>query len=146
MKVQELMTADPVCCSAQTHLQDIAQQMVECDCGLIPVVDERGQAIGTITDRDIVARAVAQGRNPLELTAQDIMTSPAVTISPEADITDLTHLLEERQLRRCVVTDADGRCVGIVAQADLARASSDEEIAEVLREVSKASGAQASPS
>lgn len=137
MKVMDLMTKSPACCLANDSLRDIAQRMVECDCGMIPIVDDEGRAIGAVTDRDIVCRSIAKDRNPLELTARDVMTSPPLTIHPDADLKELTHLLEERQLRRVIVADEDGRCVGIVAQADLARGASDDTIAEVVREVSR---------
>lgn len=137
MKVQDLMTKDPACCGAGTQLQEIARQMVDCDCGMIPIVDDDGRAIGAVTDRDIVCRAVAENRNPLDLTAQDVMSRPLTTISPDAELEELAHLLEEKQIRRIVVADDSGRCVGVVAQADLARASSDDQLAEVVREVSR---------
>lgn len=142
MKVQDLMTKEPTCCGADTQLQEIAQKMVACDCGMIPIVDDGGRAIGVVTDRDIVCRAVAEDRNPLELTAQDVMSRPLTTISPDADIEELIHLLEDKQLRRIIVTDDSGRCIGVVAQADVARARSDEDIAEVVREVSREAQAQ----
>lgn len=142
MKVQDLMTKEPTCCGADTQLQEIAQKMVACDCGMIPIVDDGGRAIGAVTDRDIVCRAVAENRNPLELTAQDVMTQPLTTISPDAEVEELLHLLEEKQLRRIVVADDSGRCIGVVAQADLARGTPDEAIAEVVREVSREAQAQ----
>lgn len=136
MKVKDLMTKSPACCLATDSLRDIAKRMVECDCGMIPIVDDDGKAIGAVTDRDIVCRAIAKDRNPLELTARDVMTSPAITVHPDAEVEELVHLLEEKKIRRVVVTDDDGRCVGIVAQADLARKSSGDTIADVVREVS----------
>ncbi|NLE87924.1 MAG: CBS domain-containing protein [Myxococcales bacterium] len=142
MKVKDLMTKEPTCCGPETQLQEIAKKMVDCDCGMIPIVDDGGRAIGAVTDRDIVCRAVAENRNPLELTAQDVMTQPLTTISPDAEVEELLHLLEEKQLRRIVVADDSGRCIGVVAQADLARGTPDEAIAEVVREVSREAQAQ----
>lgn len=146
MKVKDLMTKSPACCLAKDSLRDIAQRMVECDCGMIPIVDDDGKAIGAVTDRDIVCRAIAKDRNPLELTAGDVMTSPAITVHPDADLKEFIHLLEERKIRRVLVADDDGRCVGIVSQADLVRGSSDEAIAHVLREVSTPTDTAAQPS
>lgn len=140
--MKDLMTKEPTCCGPETQLQEIAKKMVDCDCGMIPIVDDGGRAIGAVTDRDIVCRAVAENRNPLELTAQDVMTQPLTTISPDAEVEELLHLLEEKQLRRIVVADDSGRCIGVVAQADLARGTPDEAIAEVVREVSREAQAQ----
>lgn len=140
MKVRELMTANPTCCSADTGLGEIARQMVECDCGMIPIVDGDGRALGTVTDRDIVCRALAEDKNPLDLSARDVMSRPVVTVREDAELEEVAHLLEEQQIRRIVVAGEDGRCVGVIAQADLARATSDDTIAEILREVSRAEG------
>src|SRR5688500_17365077 len=78
MQVREVMTADPACCIPKTGLQEVAQLMVDHDCGEIPVVEnaQTKLPIGVITDRDIVCRAVAQGLNPLDLTAADCMSKP----------------------------------------------------------------------
>jgi CBS domain-containing protein len=137
MEVRELMTRNPACCTPDTPLQEVARMMMRCDCGEIPVVDNREsmRPIGVITDRDIAIRAIAEGRNPLEMRASDCMTQPCVTVSENASIMDCIHLLEEHQIRRIPVTDGQGRCSGIVSQADVARRI-DHYAAEVLKEVS----------
>jgi len=76
MKIQEIMTSEPACCRPETNLREVARMMAEHDCGEIPVVSG-GKPVGVITDRDIVARAVAEGRNPLELTARREVSQPA---------------------------------------------------------------------
>jgi CBS domain-containing protein len=113
--------------------------MVECDCGEIPVVDGKRtmRPIGVVTDRDIVVRCVAQGKNPLEAVAEDCMSSPVVTVVPERDLEEAADLMEEHQLRRLPVVDEAGALCGIVAQADLARHAHPREVAEVVREVSR---------
>ena len=113
--------------------------MVDCDCGEIPVTDDAGRPIGVITDRDITCRAVAQGRNPLELTAADCMTSPPVTVTPEASLSECCDILEAKQIRRVPVVDHTGRCIGMVSQADIARHAPKHEAAEVLKQVSQPS-------
>ena len=72
MNVGEIMTKDPACCTPDTRLQEVAKMMVDNDCGCIPVVDDEGSKmpVGMITDRDITCRVVANGQNPLDLTAQ----------------------------------------------------------------------------
>jgi CBS domain-containing protein len=136
MKVRDIMSSDVACCRSDTSLPEVARMMVECDCGEIPVADGAGRPIGVITDRDITCRAVAQGRNPLELTASDCMTSPAVTVRPEVSIDECAQTLEENQIRRVPVVDGDGLCVGMVSQADIARHASKRTTAEVVRRVS----------
>ena len=143
MQVKEVMTRDPICCTSDSSLQEVARQMVEHDCGAIPVVDneQNKKPIGMITDRDITCRSVAVGKNPLEMTAADCMTSSAMTVSPEDDIHDCCQRMEEKQVRRALVVDEDGCCCGIVAQADIARQGSEHDTAEIVREVSQPVGA-----
>jgi CBS domain-containing protein len=139
MKVSDVMTKDPACCTPETPLRDVARLMVECDCGEIPVVDSKRtlRPVGVVTDRDIVVRCVATGRNPLEAEAEDCMSSPVVTVTPDADLEDGSDLMEKHQLRRIPVVDEAGALCGIVAQADIARHAPPREVAEVVREVSR---------
>lgn len=139
MQVKDVMTADPACCVSETALQEVAQMMVDHDCGEIPVVDdkERKLPIGVITDRDIVCRTVARGINPLDLTVADCMTTPCVTVMPEMSVGSCAWLMEDKKIRRVPVVDADGRCCGIVALADIARLGKTGVTAEVVKEVSQ---------
>lgn len=143
MRVDEVMTKNPSCCSPDTPLLDVARMMVECDCGEIPVLDSRqsGRPVGVITDRDIVCRTVAQGRNPLDLTANDCMTSRVVTVTSDKSVDECCELMERHQIRRIPVVDAQGICCGIVSQADIARRVSERAAGEVVRDVSKPSAA-----
>lgn len=143
MQVREVMTADPACCISETALQEVAQMMVDHDCGEIPVVESRETRlpIGVITDRDIVCRTVARGINPLDLTVADCMSKPCVTVTPEMSVEECTRILEENKIRRVPVVDADGSCCGIVALADIALRSRSDVAAEVVKEVSEPSAA-----
>ena len=139
MNVGEIMTKDPTCCTPDTSLQEVAQMMVDCDCGCIPVVDSEDSRmpLGMITDRDITCRVVAKGQNPLDLTAQDAMTTTVVSVTPNTSIEECCNLMEESQIRRVAVVDENGACCGIIAQADIATNASDQKTAEVVQEVSK---------
>lgn len=139
MKVSEIMTTNPACCTPETGLQEVARMMVENDCGEIPVVDGKRtmRPVGVVTDRDIVVRRVAEGQNPLEADAGDIMSSPVVTATPDMTLEDIGNLMEEHQLRRVPVVDEAGAVCGIVAQADVAQHAHPREVAEVVREVSR---------
>jgi CBS domain-containing protein len=139
MKVSEIMTKNPAVCEPETTLQEVARLMVKNDCGEIPVVDSRRtmRPVGVVTDRDIVVRCVAEGKNPLEHDAGDVMSSPVVTVTPDTDIDDVGDRMEENQVRRIPVVDEAGTICGIVAQADIARHAHPREVAEVVREVSR---------
>jgi CBS domain-containing protein len=142
MQVKDIMTRDPACCTPDTNLQEVARLMVEHDCGGIPVVDDRQsmKPMGIVTDRDICCRTVAEGKNPLEMTAGDCMSSPCVTVTPEMSVEDCCQVMEENKIRRVPVVDERDACCGIVAQADIARHATEQETAEVVKEVSRAAG------
>ena len=145
MNVREVMTADPACCTADTPLTEVAKMMVECDCGAIPVVDSQDskKPVGMITDRDITIRTVAEGRNPLDLTASDAMTVNVMTVTPETSIEECCNLMEDQQIRRVVVVDENGFCCGMIAQADIAINADSRKTAEVVQEVSRGAGGAA---
>jgi len=145
MRVRELMTGDPICCTRETGLPEVARMMVEHDCGAIPVVESREskRPLGVITDRDITCRAVAMRRDPLEMTAGDCMTPTAITVRPETSLEECERLMEARQIRRMVVVDDRGGCCGVVSQADIARKATEHDVAEVVREVSRPMAAAA---
>jgi CBS domain-containing protein len=138
MKVKEVMTNEPACCVSSTSLRDVAEMMIECDCGEIPVVDDLDsrKPIGVVTDRDIVCRTIAKGLNPLEMNAGDCMSEPCVTVSPETTVVECCRVLQENHIRRVPVVDASGSCCGIVALADVARHAQPTTTGKVVREVS----------
>jgi len=139
MHVREIMSADLVSCAPDTPLREVARLMAEHDCGPIPVVDPDGrrQPVGVVTDRDIACRVVAKGRNPLDLSAKDCMSSPVVTIAQDAPIEDCCRLMEQRQVRRVLVVDERGDACGIVSQADIARVAPERTAGEVVKAVSQ---------
>jgi CBS domain-containing protein len=137
MELDTVMTANPATCRADTPLRQVATMMLENDCGMIPVVDERGAPLGVVTDRDIAVRAVAAGKDPSRCVAGDYMTSPVRTVPMDASLADICAAMESAQVRRMPVVDGDGRLCGVVAQADIALNGDREKTAEVVREVSK---------
>src|SRR5215475_1595754 len=145
MQVKDIMTRDLACCTPDTNLQEVARLMIECDCGGIPVVDSRQsmKPVGVVTDRDICCRTVAEGKNPLGMTAGDCMSSSCVTVTQEMSVEDCCRMMKENQIRRVLVVDESGACCGIVAQADIAQHAPKQETAEVVREVSRAARSRA---
>ncbi len=141
MKVHEIMTSNPACCTPETPLQQVAEMMIECDCGQIPVVEDQRsrRPVGVVTDRDIVCRTVARGQNPMNMSARDVMSSPVVTASPDMRIEDCCRILEDKQVRRAPVADDQGQCCGIVSLADIAQSAPEKLTGEVVRTVSQPS-------
>jgi CBS domain-containing protein len=144
MRADQLMTKDPACVTPDDTLQRVAQLMADNDCGCIPVVEGGGQAriVGVITDRDIALRGVAKGKSADSVVA-DVMTRDVASCPPDADLRTIERTMAERQIRRVVIADADGCCVGIVSQADLARAAGrgqeveEREVARVVEIISQ---------
>lgn len=138
MKVSKIMTKNPACCFDTTSLVEVAKLMADHDCGSIPVVDdhESRKPIGTITDRDITIRAVAHNKNPLQMVAGEIMTERPVTIGEDASFEEACEAMENNQIRRILVVDNNGGCVGVLAQADVALKAGEHETAELVKDVS----------
>ncbi len=141
MKVSELMTRRPSCATPEMVLSKVAKMMADENVGSVPVVESKdsGKIVGVVTDRDIVLRAVARAKNPLEMSAGDVMTKDVVTVHDQDDVQDVARLMEKHQVRRVPVVDENGKVCGIVAQADIALKASDKTTADVVQSVSKPS-------
>jgi CBS domain-containing protein len=133
------MTRDVSCCTESTPLSEVARMMLAADCGAIPVIDgdSTRQPIGIVTDRDIVCRTLAAGKEPLNMTARDCMSGPCVTVDMNATLGDCRDLMEANMIRRLVVIDDDNRCIGIVATADIASRSPEELTGEIVKTISQ---------
>jgi CBS domain-containing protein len=140
MLARDIMTPDPACCSPDTPLDQVAKMMIQNNCGEIPIVDRSNHAVGVVTDRDIVCRVVAEGKNPSGHTAASTMSSPAITVRADATLDEVVSTMETHQVRRVLVQDDGGCCTGIIAQADVANASPTRQAAELVREVSRDTG------
>jgi len=134
MKVRELMTKDPATVESGATLGEVAMLMKQRDCGSIPVV-EGGRLIGIVTDRDIVIRAVAAGKDPKTLRVNEVMSADPVTVGPNEDIKQAEKVMADRQIRRLPVVD-DGALVGIVVTAQIARTENERTTGQTLKEIS----------
>jgi CBS domain-containing protein len=139
MKISEIMTPSPEFVTPDDSVIEVARIMERENVGLVPIVESRDtrKAIGVITDRDIVMRVVAQGRDPHSITnLREVMTPELVTCSPNDDVDACNAQMAENQLRRVLVVDEHGSLVGVVAQADLARALPKEKVGETVQAIS----------
>lgn len=142
MKVSDLMTSDPVTVGPDDPCAKAATLMREEDCGAIPVVRD-GKLIGIVTDRDITIRAVAEGRDAKTYPVSKVMSADPITIAPDADADEAAKMMAEHQVRRLPVVD-DGRLLGIVVTAQLARRESSKEMGDTLKEISEPASGRAS--
>jgi CBS domain-containing protein len=138
MKVRDIMTRRISTAVPETPVVEIARLLVENDCGAIPILEDEtsGRPVGIVTDRDIVTRVVAVSEDPETATANECMSAPCITVSDDSSFDDCCAVMEASKIRRIVVVDAEGRCCGVVAQADIARREADK-AAEVVHEVSQ---------
>jgi CBS domain-containing protein len=139
MNLESLMTSNPACCTPDTRIEDVARLMVQHDCGEIPVVEpaRAGALVGVITDRDIVVRLIAEGRDVRQSTVDGCMTQPAYSLRPDAQVSDAMEMMQTHQVRRLPIVDERGAVCGIVSQADLARWASAEQTGDLVRDVSE---------
>lgn len=138
MRIADIMTPNPACCTPESSLQDVARIMLDEDCGSVPVCEshENKRVIGMITDRDIVIRAIAAGRNPLDCQVQEFMTHPVAVVQASDELDRVINTLEDNQIRRVPVID-NNQLVGIIAQADIARSGNDSRTGELVQEISQ---------
>lgn len=140
MTCREVMTAEPVCCLPNESATQVAKFMKTDNIGCVPICEDRHskKLVGVITDRDLALKVVAEGRNPNQALAQDVMTRQPVTCRGEDEWESALQAMERNQVRRIPVVDDDGQLIGIIAQADVAiRGGEPEKTAEVVEEISK---------
>lgn len=144
MRVRDIMTPNPAWCTPDSTAREAATLMRENDCGSIPVV-QNGQTkrlIGTLTDRDLAVRGVAEGKGP-ETPIRELMTEAPVTCGPDDEVEIVREVMVARLVRRVPVVGDKGELVGIVAQADIARedgAASDQEVGRIVEAISDPRG------
>ena len=134
--VRDLMSSNPRSVSVDATVVDAAQLMRDEDVGLVPVVDG-DRLVGTVTDRDITIRVLAEQKDPKSTNVREIASTDLVTIDPQQDLDEALRLMAQHQVRRLPVVEEDGRLVGVVAQADVAREGEDSKTGQVVQEISE---------
>lgn len=140
MQLREIMTSAPHAIPHSATVKEAAKMMRDHDVGMLPVMED-GKMIGAITDRDIVIHAVAEGGDPEDIPVSQAMTSNLISAYEDTDVEAAARLMEERQVRRLVVINAEQQLVGVVSLGDLALRRGDEGrlSGDVLADVSKPS-------
>lgn len=136
MKVREAMHQGAQWVSPDTSIRELARLMREHDIGSVPI-GENDRLVGMVTDRDIVCRAVADGKNLDNLKARDVMSEGIFYCREDADLQEAVRLMEEKQIRRLPVIDQNKRMVGILALGDISHAGPRNLSGEVLQAVSR---------
>ena len=133
---REIMTPDVTCIGEKESLADAAQKMAQLDVGSLPICGQDNRLKGMLTDRDIVVKAIAKGRNPAEVTAGELAQGKPVTIGADDDAAEILRTMGSHQVRRLPVIDGHN-LVGMVALADVARALSDRPVGDLVDASSK---------
>jgi len=135
-KVREVMTDRPRCVTLDTPVSEAASLMESENIGSLPVL-EGEELAGMITDRDIVVRAVAKGKDPRGMPVREVVSRELVTVYAEEDLSDALTKMACEQVRRLPVVDEDNRLVGILAQADVALEAKEKTVGEMVEEISR---------
>ncbi len=134
--VREMMSQGAECVGEGETLVAAAEKMRDLDVGSLPICGDDNRLKGIVTDRDIVIRVVAEGKDPSSLTAADLADGKPVTIGADDTAEEALRTMAEHQVRRLPVIDGHD-LVGMLSQADVAREMPDEKVGEVLRAVSR---------
>jgi CBS domain-containing protein len=138
-KISELMSTNIIFATPETSLVEVSKLMIKGNCGEIPLVNNKDHKIvvGVITDRDIVCRTLGRGKNPMDLTARDCMTTQVVMADLNMTLNDVINLMRENKIRRVPVVDKDDRLTGMISQTDILQSSNEKEVVQMVHELSK---------
>src|ERR671934_3023484 len=141
--IRDFMTSNPCSIDADKSVAYAAKMMRDEDVGLAPIV-EGDKLIGMLTDRDIAIRVVAEGKDPEQVKVRDVASKKLVTIDPQQDLNEALRIMAKHQVRRLPVVEEDGRLVGVVAQADIAREGDEQKTGRLVGEISESGGQMSS--
>ena len=141
MKIREAMSPNPICCLPTDSAQRVARTMCDHNVGSIPVVldQDSRKLVGMITDRDLCCSVIADGLDPKSVTIEKLMTLNPVTCREGENVENCERLMQEHQIRRMPIVDAENYVIGIVVQADLALKDKPERVSKTVAEISKTS-------
>lgn len=137
-KIRDIMTANPQTVSEKDSIRDAARIMKQQDTGVVPVVDGR-KIIGLITDRDIVIRCIAEGKDPMNARVTDAMTKSVRSVNEDASVDEVLRVMKGAEVRRVPVVNRNDEIVGIVSIGDLAvETNEDAKVGKALEDISEA--------
>jgi len=136
MKIREIMTTNVECVPPDTALQQLANKMKALDVGFIPVC-ESDRLVGTVTDRDIVLRCIAEGKDIGTCKTRDIMSKDAFWCFQDQDVKDVAKKMREKDVRRMLILNQDKRLVGVVSIGDIAKVE-EKETGKTLKDITEA--------
>jgi CBS domain-containing protein len=138
MKVSEMMSRIMECVQPGASIKEAAEKMRATDVGFLPVCDG-DKVVGTLTDRDIIIRHVADGQNPYRVKVRDVMTPNVFYSFEDQDVEEVARYMQEHEVRRILIYDRGERLVGVVSLGDLSKVAGEERLAgETLKDIAEA--------
>ena len=134
--IRNAMTSNPCSIDAGKSVAYAAKMMRDEDVGIAPIV-EGDRLVGVLTDRDVAVRVVAEGLDPERVKVFEVASRDVVTLDPGQDLDEALRLMARHQVRRLPVVEEDGRVVGVLAQADVAREADERRTGEVVEQISR---------
>jgi CBS domain-containing protein len=141
MLCSELMNSDIECVSPSTAVKDAARKMRDWNIGFLPVCDESMRPVGTITDRDIAIRVVAEGY-PATTPVESFITYEVISCSPEDDVSYARELMAQNRISRIICTNRKGRIEGVISLSDIAELDAIDAAQTLLEVTGRESRAQ----
>ena len=135
-RAADIMTKNVTVIQEDETLRQAAERLASDDIGVLPICDSKKQIRGVLTDRDIVVHVIARGKDPANTRASELEQGEIVTIRPDDSIEHACDLMAQYKVRRLPVVE-DGRVVGMVSQADVAKSVSPEQAGRMLTQISK---------
>lgn len=135
MRCEEIMKKPVECIRPDETVQTAARRMRDAEIGFIPICDESGRVLGTITDRDIVIRCSADDKSVSQVKIKEVMTKEAIACRATDDLSRAEELMGQHHKSRILVTDGGGKLVGVISLSDIAEREVADRVAKIMREV-----------
>ncbi|WP_437626849.1 CBS domain-containing protein [Sorangium sp. So ce1151] len=137
MNCSEIMKTDVACCKASEPVESVAELMQARNIGFVPICGDDGSVIGTLTDRDLAIRVLAEHRRAPSTRAEDVMTREVVTCRPDEDLSEATRLMSNHKKSRIVCVDAQKRPIGVISLSDIVDRDRGARSSELLSSISQ---------
>jgi CBS domain-containing protein len=137
MQAKELMSSKVECVSPEIQVQDAAQKMKSLDVGFLPVC-ENDRLVGALTDRDIVLRVIAEGKDVKDCKARDVMTTDVFWCYEDQTSDEVAGYMAEKEIRRVLILNRDKRLVGVISIGDLAKGGEEQITGETIKDIAAA--------
>ena len=138
MRVREIMSRNVECLQSDASIKEAAEKMRSLDVGFLPICED-DTVVGTLTDRDITIRHVADGQNPYRVKVREIMTPDALYCLEDDDVEEVARYMKEHEVRRVLIYDRNHHLAGVVSLGDLSKVAGEERLAgETLKDIAEA--------